>query len=63
VVECFQLSAEARIDPSFQEWLRRFNALILEKNPTVQSVDVYSAYTGTFEMEVWFGMEDFAALD
>jgi hypothetical protein len=63
VVESFQLSEEARTDPSFEEWLRRFNALILEKNPAVHSVDAYSAYTGTFEMEVWFGMEDFAALD
>jgi hypothetical protein len=63
VVESFQLTEEARKDPSFEEWLRRFNALVVEKNPTVQSVDVYSSYTGAFEVEVWFGMEDFAALD
>jgi hypothetical protein len=63
VVETFRLSEEARADPSFEEWLRGFNALVMEKNPAVQSIDVYGAYTGAFEMEVWFGMEDFSALD
>lgn len=63
VVETFRLSGQARADPSFGEWLRGFNALVAEKNPAVQSIDAYSAYTGGLEMEVWFGMEDFAALD
>jgi hypothetical protein len=53
VVETFRLSEEARADPSFEEWLRGFNALVMEKNPAVQSIDVYGANTGAFEMEVW----------
>ena len=63
VVETFQLSDEARADPSFGDWLQEFNALVLEKNPAVKSLNVYASYTGAFETEVWFGMEDFSALD
>jgi hypothetical protein len=63
VVETFELSDEARVDPSFDQWLRQFNALLLAKNPAVESIDVYASYTGPFEMEVWFGMEDFSSLD
>ena len=63
VVETFQLSDEARADPSFGKWLQEFNSLVLEKNPTVKSVNVYTSYTGAFEIDIWFGMEDFSALD
>jgi len=63
VVETFQLSDEARADPSFGKWLHEFNALVQEKNPAVESINVYAAYTGAFELEIWFGMQDFSALD
>jgi hypothetical protein len=63
VVETFQLSDEARADPSFGEWLQTFNSLVLGKNPAVRSISVYASYTGAFELEIWFGMEDFSALD
>lgn len=62
-VETFQLSDEARSDPSFGVWLRRFNTLVLEKNAAVESIQAYEVYTGEFGMEVWFGMHDFSALD
>jgi hypothetical protein len=57
VVETFQLSDEARAHPSFGEWPREFNSLVLERNPTVKSLNVYASYPGAFEMEVWFALE------
>jgi hypothetical protein len=62
VVETFELSDDARVDPSFDQWLRQFNALVLAKNPAVESIDVYASYTGPSDMEVWFGMADFSSL-
>lgn len=53
VVETFQLSDEARADVSFGEWLQRFNSLVLDRNPAVESLDVYSSYTGRTEMVIW----------
>ena len=63
LVESFQLSEDARADPPFGEWLKWFNTLVMDKNPDIKSIDVCGAYTGTFEVEVWFGMESFSALD
>jgi len=46
VVETFELSDEARVDPSFGQWLWQFHALVLAKNPAVESIHVYASYTG-----------------
>jgi len=62
LVESFQLSEDARADPAFGEWLKRFNTRVMDKNPVIKSIYVYGAYTGAFEVEVWLGMESFSAL-
>jgi hypothetical protein len=46
LVETYQMSGEARGNPAFPEWLQKFNALVLEKNPTVESVDMYVLFSG-----------------
>lgn len=63
VVETFQLSDEARADPSFGRRLQECSSLVPERNPAVKSLNVHAAYTGAFEMEVWFGMQHFSVLD
>jgi hypothetical protein len=63
LVETYQMSDEARGDASFPAWLQRFNALVLEKNPTVESVNMYVLFSGPPEIEIWFGMRNFSALD
>jgi hypothetical protein len=45
VAETIALSEEARANPSFGRWLEDFNALVLKKNPAVESIDVYASYT------------------
>jgi hypothetical protein len=46
VVETFELSDEARVDPLFGQRLWQFHALVLAKNPAVESIRVYASYTG-----------------
>lgn len=63
IVETFQLTAAARQAPDFPRWLQEFNDLVLAANPAVDTIDVYTSYTGAFTLEIWFGMADFAAID
>jgi hypothetical protein len=63
VVEAYRMSNEARYDLSFCNWLREFNSMMMDKNPLIKSVKVYVLYSGAPEIEIWIGMEDFAALD
>jgi hypothetical protein len=63
IEESFHMTDEARMDQAFLEWLHRFNALGFKNNPAVKSINAYSAYTGGYELEVWFELEDFTALD
>jgi hypothetical protein len=37
--------------------------MMMERNPSIESVDIYVLITGAPEIEAWIGMGNFSALD
>ena len=63
LVETFKMTAAAREDPAFWQWMREFNQMCLKNNPYLKSIRAYITKVGDYSLDVWFEFSNYTDIE